>query len=66
MVQLFVVEMWDTCIDISIRAGVYEIILDEAEEAALANGKHSVKVTAIEEVDGYTIQLIKANQPKQV
>lgn len=64
MVKLFVVEMWDTSIEISIRAGVYADILDEAEEAALANGKHSVKVTAIEEVDGYVIQLVNANLPK--
>ncbi|WP_145142266.1 hypothetical protein [Paenibacillus sp. Y412MC10] len=62
MKQLFIVEMWDTSPLISIRAGEYDKILEESEECAIETEKHSVKVTPIEEVDGYKIVLTKAEE----
>lgn len=59
MDKLFIVEMYDTTLEIAIRAGKYEEILEEAEQCAIEAGKHSVKVYPIEEVDGYRISVTK-------
>lgn len=59
MEKLFLVEMSDFSTQINLRAGIYEEILAEAEEYANNAGMHSVKVTPIDEVDGYQINLTK-------
>ena len=55
MEQLLLVEMYDTCLEMSIRAGKHKEILEEVQQYAIEADKHSVKVTPINEVDGYKI-----------
>lgn len=61
MDQLLLVEMYDTCLEVSIRAGKHKEILEEVQQYAIEADKHSVKVTPINEVDGYKI-IIKKNE----
>ncbi|RRJ54743.1 hypothetical protein EHV15_34680 [Paenibacillus oralis] len=60
MEQLLLVEMYDTCLEVSIRAGKYNEILEEVEQYAIGTEKHSVNVTPIKEVDGYKIIIKKS------
>ncbi|TVX85572.1 hypothetical protein [Paenibacillus agilis] len=60
MEQLFLVEMRDTCLEVSIRVGKHHEILEEVERCAVETEKHSVKVTPIVEVDGYKIIIKKS------
>ncbi|GAA0847989.1 hypothetical protein ABER99_21795 [Paenibacillus glucanolyticus] len=64
MDQLLLVEMYDTCLEVSIRAGKHNEILEEVEQYAIVTEKHSLKVTPINEVDGYKIIVINKNGNK--
>ncbi len=59
MEKLFLVEMCDVMTHTYVRAGIYEEVLSETQEEALLSDKHSVRVTPIEEIDGYRIIVTK-------